>query len=589
MSVEKRKRKKARRVYDQQLSGWLGAMGSNRTMVRYIQLNIPVSDLDLIGLVSEIPGSEKWPVRQLFQRDIDWARVENEIMPYFTQKYRVKFFNPITVAALPIDVGGEVKKGFEEKLAEPSEQFAKAVAVDGCYRLSFDDDDDPFGELAWNTSKVRLIAIDGQHRLSALKRLKKLWDRDPSDSALDEVGFNHWKIPIVLVTVGHSEGGQSVDRVLEKTREIFVTINKQARQPTRSRTILLNDYSVTAIACQETLDGCREQEIPLAFFNWRDHRDEDHPDLYAHLMGVDELEDILGAYLIGLDDDSSDRAAVPFSNEQRDALYWGDLPSPPDDSDVPALTGMIRRQFKETVFPAIVHVLRNCTPIAGYVEFLQNQDRSGEDDIHAHAWSQIVYGTDYSHELIGNKVQKRKQEILKQALEERRNMGWIFSRAVGSRAIFAAFSLFYEAYCAEVEIISWAEGAKIFTEEYNRLFDKGVITNDKLTRNIVLDGNDGIINYRIKDVVEAYGAAIAYAVLGSYGKSDVHDLSELEYSLKKKLTAEFRKLVRPEVKDELHGKPNEEINKAVNDRAQRKSDQQMKKIERLISRFKVGS
>jgi hypothetical protein len=39
----------------------------------------------------------------LFQREIDHERVENEIIPYFQDENKIKYFSPITLILLPTD------------------------------------------------------------------------------------------------------------------------------------------------------------------------------------------------------------------------------------------------------------------------------------------------------------------------------------------------------------------------------------------------------------------------------------------------------------------------------------------------------
>jgi hypothetical protein len=229
MSNAKKSLKK-RRLYDKEKLGMYGSMGNGSIKINFIQFNMSISALDSIGLVSEIPGSEKWPVRQLFQRDIDQSRVEQEIMPYFEDPNYVKFFNPLTIAVLPIDSHGRLRSSLKEEEDNPAENFQKAFSVSGFYKVSYDEEDPPQALLEWNTEKIKLIAIDGQHRLSALKRLKDKLSQNPSDEKLTNVDFTNWSIPIALLTMGHAADISTTPAVIEKTRQIFVTINVTIQQ-----------------------------------------------------------------------------------------------------------------------------------------------------------------------------------------------------------------------------------------------------------------------------------------------------------------------------------------------------------------------
>ena len=52
-----------------------------------------------LDLVTEFPGWEsiQWRLEELFQRDIDWPRVERQIVPYLTNSNQPRFFNSLTV------------------------------------------------------------------------------------------------------------------------------------------------------------------------------------------------------------------------------------------------------------------------------------------------------------------------------------------------------------------------------------------------------------------------------------------------------------------------------------------------------------
>ena len=70
-------------TYNQSLPGVYGAFGAGGGLQAfYLQSAITPVDLEKISLISEIPGSERWSVRDLFQRDVDNDRVTNGLLPY---------------------------------------------------------------------------------------------------------------------------------------------------------------------------------------------------------------------------------------------------------------------------------------------------------------------------------------------------------------------------------------------------------------------------------------------------------------------------------------------------------------------------
>ncbi len=55
------------------------------------------------SLIDEIPNSERieWTIEELFQRDISWDRVDEELVKYLCNESTQQFFNSLTIALLP--------------------------------------------------------------------------------------------------------------------------------------------------------------------------------------------------------------------------------------------------------------------------------------------------------------------------------------------------------------------------------------------------------------------------------------------------------------------------------------------------------
>ena len=93
-----------RTQYNHYKFGYYGQLGEGgNAVIKFIQTAITRDELDDITLIENIPGSEKWEVRDLFQRDVDDSRVLNSIVPYFQDPTKVKYFNPLTLILLPLD------------------------------------------------------------------------------------------------------------------------------------------------------------------------------------------------------------------------------------------------------------------------------------------------------------------------------------------------------------------------------------------------------------------------------------------------------------------------------------------------------
>ena len=109
-------------IYNQDLTGYYGEFGTGgNSQISFIQTGLKATQLKKISLISEIPGSEKWQVRDLFQREVDQKRVNESILPYL-QSDRVKFFNPITLTILPTNDLGQINSDIP-LLTPKSKQF----------------------------------------------------------------------------------------------------------------------------------------------------------------------------------------------------------------------------------------------------------------------------------------------------------------------------------------------------------------------------------------------------------------------------------------------------------------------------------
>ena len=257
-----------------------------------------------LSLVSEFPGAESlaWRVEELYQRDIDWGRVQRQIVPYLQDQSQPQFFNSLTVALLPI-FDGQVRNSFEGTNWAPppllGEDKFDLVKIRGPFKLgywgSWQSSEEPgakLGQIRWNTSQVFGIAIDGQHRLAAIKEYAKAKDKDAS---LDKT-----QIPVILLVLDEELGYYSPKGkpIVDVLRKLFIDLNKHAVRVSRSRQILLDDKDPHAL-CVRALVGRQVMEgdgdlrqspprLPLSLVDW--HSDSarfDKGPYLATILGLD--------------------------------------------------------------------------------------------------------------------------------------------------------------------------------------------------------------------------------------------------------------------------------------------------------------
>lgn len=244
---------------------------SIRDVARYLQLT------------KDLPGSAgvEWKVSELFQREVDWRRVEDAIVPYLRHQDQPQFFNSLTIALLP-QSGTETYVPVTESdqgwhppgLKTATASFGRKLDI-GPISIGFWDDwttplDPGFGRgvLRWNPDEVHAVAIDGQHRLAAIREYVKQ-DTDATT-----------QIPVIFLVFSPDLGyqPQGNESVLSVIRRLFIDINKHAKGLKRTRQILLDDRdpvsrcvrALLADSLHRNLSQLSETppRIPLAIVDW---------------------------------------------------------------------------------------------------------------------------------------------------------------------------------------------------------------------------------------------------------------------------------------------------------------------------------
>ena len=78
-----RRSKPKKDPYPKKKFGYYGQLGQGaRAEIKFVQTAIERRDLADLTLIQDIHSSERWDVRDLFQRDVDDVRVQNKIMPW---------------------------------------------------------------------------------------------------------------------------------------------------------------------------------------------------------------------------------------------------------------------------------------------------------------------------------------------------------------------------------------------------------------------------------------------------------------------------------------------------------------------------
>lgn len=596
-------------IYNQHLYGVYGEFGAGAgVQAFYIQSAITPDQLVQISLISDIQGSERWPVPDLFQRDVDNQRVTKSLLPYLQDVDKIKFFNPLTLTILPMnDSGTKVLTKMPtvtESLTNEDDNNWKCLERKNYYRIRWIEDNPQYAEIQWHDIRSRLVAIDGQHRLSALKRF--LRDNEGS-SHLD---FMKWRIPVVVVSFRAGEGRSEPPSVLEVVRSIFVYINTEAKEVNEARKILLSDERVDDVCTQEFLERSHSNDLrprskrdshrlPLLFFDWRGEESakrEVHAPAAA--KSVEEVRNWFRHYILG--DQSDDRQLAALDIDPTHPLHaaFHDQKLRREQKLSHAASKQLRHLVNQNLLPAISYLLENFMPYRLYVSDLRKLEREyqkeGQSDLTRHAFHELRFGTNYADDSIRSDVRDALDQIKKHIDScKKERLCKLIDLDIGMRGIVCAFGDLR----GWIGNPPWMKYAELFTGALNRLYEDGWMDLNrgtkgaKFLRHIAEDHNESVVNYRLGDVDRALGAYVELLV-AVYSqpwpvswKEEWPVLREDRLdTLLGTLVRGYKKQVRPQLKEKFPS-GGRELTDAVRNEAEKLAGRQLRRLERELDKI----
>lgn len=200
----------------------------------YFTAKMTVEDLvNNVGLAIELPEWKDMTPDEKMQREPDINRVVNEICPYFIED-EDRFFGSLIV---------DIYTGGDNVVFEPITKFVESDKLAAAHNIALQN----AGFLTF-PGKERLIALDGQHRLLAMKLCLK------GSSAISVAMLGNKKMtPQMMALEPHPELADEEVSVIFvkhennlKIRKIFNKVNKYARQTGRGQNIITADDDVFA-------------------------------------------------------------------------------------------------------------------------------------------------------------------------------------------------------------------------------------------------------------------------------------------------------------------------------------------------------
>ena len=555
--------------YKQEKRGFYGEFGQGANVdIRFIQSAINYQWLDNIKLIEEIEGSDKWDVRDLFQRNVDQDRVRSGLLPYLKDDTKVKFFAPLTLVLLPMD-DADVKDElgipvhYEEDIdGHLYDEYENPEYFKFCKHKNNPE----FSYVKWNGEKVKVVAVDGQHRLSALKR----WRNDPEGPGK----LAQMTIPVVIIGFFKSTPKQHSPSLLEVVRKTFVYINSKAQNINESRRILLDDESVHCVCTQEfvqhahTNDQQPESEldirsVPLMMIDWRgDEREGGKVHSPSSVFSVKDIYDWLFEFILVGSKGDFDKNVIPRLGlgDEIPEFTSDNFPLTHFDSEI------VRRRFRGGLLKAMNLVLEGIDPYSLYISKIreiQELSVTETSDTGRHAFKWLCFGRNISQVIDVENIEAEYQNLtdrLRDAKEE--CIHFLLTRDIGIRAVWSSFSILKnELDKLRKNTVDWVEFSQLFVDSFNEVYqeewfeqyEKFTAPNKRIITHIVYSAAGTIVNYKPADVNKAFGPLLSMLMAKKLvGTEGTALLESVWNNQKDALINTYNKGVRTDVRGEMN-------------------------------------
>jgi DGQHR domain-containing protein len=550
------------RTYSKEQSGYIGELGpGNNTRLIYLQTAFSADQLDAIELIQNIEGSETWKVRDLFQRDVDQQRVD-ALKKYLQSPERPTFFNPLTLVLLPHNENGEIET--ELHMPTTSDENGDVeyhnTELPGFFQFKRNKMEGAYSTLQWNPNKIKIVAIDGQHRLKALK--------DWYEEENGEDQMRTWSIPVVILGLLKIEDEQAPSPI-NVMRTTFVDINTKAETINENRLILLNDEDIPSICVQQLVEQSHSNDqkeignrdpnmIPLLALSWRGNKMTD----VTPLKTTEEMLGLFREYLIGDAKDEKGRELIRSRlNLEHANLQASTLEALSDPDDVT----VIRNHFDDILLPAVSYLLRNFTPYKAYFDKLREMETNAYNgdpeqvEVNEYAFSWLKFGFNRGPEEKKTVITGQYNQYSGLISLEKSQISNLAQRDIGLRGIVSAYSMTKELRDTYLhETSDWLEHSHWFVEGLNKLHENGWFEEherldpeiQKTLTHVAYKPDSSITNYKFDDASKALGPLLALFILKENPCENIPMDVALPLCLaaiKLKVEAGLKKYLRPQI------------------------------------------
>jgi hypothetical protein len=374
--------------FTKELRGSFGRFKTNNSYALfYLNSSVPISQIGDLATASELFAADKIDFEVLIQRDIDHDRVRSIANEYLSHgEGRVVFFPPLLACIVLLDpAGNPVTQYAKVARARADEQGVDVlrttwdsdgfeldlpVADPESSERTINWEDEPVhvyefaASLKLNPRRAKLVVLDGQHRLEALRLLS----RNPEQQAI----ISEVEVPVCVVWAPEAIASETPnENITRDFRELFVRINSEPRKVSGHFITLLKDDSYAAMSVRRMADHWKAINNPgnwsrLHLLEWNTREDEraEVRTRQSSITTVSIVGKVLEQHLFAAGVAPTllhlEQVAAEFQAIDPQFVSDGLL----DRTQKTKIDDVVRKQIDKLLVPALDKILRQAPPYA---------------------------------------------------------------------------------------------------------------------------------------------------------------------------------------------------------------------------------
>jgi|Deesub1362B_J571_1020462.scaffolds.fasta_scaffold02531_2 hypothetical protein len=390
-------------VFSKELYGVYGTFTPQTSPdLEYLLTNIPIADISSLKTASDVTQFESVTFEELIQRDIDYKRVDEELIGEYLDKGdgRVRFFPPLLVSIIP------ARNGTRPESGPPVQEFSgrRFIATFGGdnfqlvlnvspnvtpHSLEFDGQQHyyvPFASIKINPDAVDLVVVDGQHRFEALRRMAKNTEQRQHIEKVE--------VPVCIFFTRRDLSRKA--SIAADLRELFVTINSKQKEVSGHFIVLLDDKSLSAHVVRALANTWKTAELipgrsklPLLEWNTRDSRSVYQRQKRYSVTTVSAVSECFRDYIFGDTRSGYTHTLLNLAEIQEPLSESPDSPAYGKIDDATfsiSQLNLLKRQIDKYIVPALDTLFTAPRPysalIAAFTNKLANLEEQASNNVH---------------------------------------------------------------------------------------------------------------------------------------------------------------------------------------------------------------